>query len=53
MALVVGVLRILKGWPMHRLIIAGYLVVIALTAVGIAFGALLQMRATRRLKEVS
>ncbi len=33
LALVIGVLRILKGWPMHRLIIGGYLVVMALTAV--------------------
>jgi len=32
-ALVVGVFRILKGWPVHRLIIAGYAVVVALTAV--------------------
>ena len=42
-ALVVGVLRILKGWPMYQLIIAGYAVVIGLTAlappemVGIAY----------------
>jgi hypothetical protein len=30
-ALVVGVLRLLKGWPVHRLIIGGYLVVVLLT----------------------
>lgn len=30
-ALVVGVLRILLGWPLHWLIIGGYLVVMALT----------------------
>ena len=32
-SLVVGVFRILKGWPVHWLIIAGYVVVVALTAV--------------------
>lgn len=32
-AVVIGVLRILKGWPIHWLIIAGYLVVVALTTV--------------------
>ncbi len=42
-ALVLGVLRILKGWPIHMLIIGGYLLVTALTAfapseiVGIAY----------------
>ena len=42
-ALVVGVVRILKGWPIHYLIIGGYLAIIALTAwappeiVGIAY----------------
>jgi len=42
-ALVIGVLRILKGWPMHYLIIGGYVVVVGLTAlapeeiVGIAY----------------
>jgi len=42
-SLVVGVIRILKGWPIHWLIITGYLVVVALTAlapesiVGIAY----------------
>ena len=42
-ALVLGVLRILKGWPIHRLIIGGYLLVTAMTAfapaeiVGIAY----------------
>ena len=30
-ALVLGVLRILKGWPIHRLIIGGYLLVTAMT----------------------
>ena len=32
-AIVLGVLRILKGWPIHRLIIGGYILVTALTAV--------------------
>lgn len=32
-SLVIGVWRILKGWPIHILIIAGYVVVVALTAV--------------------
>lgn len=32
-ALVIGVLRILKGWPIHYLIIAGYLLVMMLTMV--------------------
>lgn len=42
-ALVLGVFRILKGWPIHYLIIAGYCLVIGLTAfapdeiVGIAY----------------
>jgi len=45
LALVVGVLRILKGWPLHYLIIGGYLFVIAITPlapaeiVGIAYDA--------------
>ena len=30
-AIVLGVLRILRGWPIHRLIIGGYLLVTALT----------------------
>lgn len=30
-AIVLGVLRILKGWPLHRLIIGGYLCVTAMT----------------------
>ena len=30
-ALLVGVLRILKGWPIHRLIIGGYLMVAVMT----------------------
>ena len=32
-ALVIGVLRILKGWPIHRLIIGGYVLVVAMTTV--------------------
>lgn len=32
-SLVIGVFRILKGWPIHWLIISGYLVVVALTAI--------------------
>ena len=42
-ALVIGVFRILKGWPVHYLIIGGYILVIALTPlappeiVGIAY----------------
>ncbi len=42
-ALVVGVVRILKGWPVHLIIIGGYLVVVVLTwfapdnIVGIAY----------------
>ncbi|MBT5413359.1 MAG: DUF1538 domain-containing protein [Rhodospirillaceae bacterium] len=42
-AILLGVLRILKGWPIQRLIIGGYLIVVALTAfapdsiVGIAY----------------
>ena len=44
-AIVVGVLRILQGWPIHRLIIGGYVLVTALTAfapdeiVGVAYDA--------------
>lgn len=30
-AIILGVLRILKGWPIHRLIIGGYVLVTALT----------------------
>ncbi len=43
LSLVVGVMRILKGWPLHLLIIAGYALVVVLTAfapaeiVGIAY----------------
>ena len=43
LALVIGVLRILKGWPIHYLIIPGYVAVVALTLfappeiVGIAY----------------
>ncbi len=42
-ALVLGVFRILKGWPIHWMIMGGYLIVVALTAlapgeiVGIAY----------------
>ena len=42
-ALVLGVIRILKGWPLHRLIIGGYVLVSAMTAfapaeiVGVAY----------------
>jgi hypothetical protein len=44
-ALVIGVFRILKGWPIHYFIISGYLLVIAITPfapaeiVGIAYDA--------------
>ncbi len=44
-AIALGVLRILKGWPIHRIIIGGYAIAIALTpfapndAVGIAYDA--------------
>ena len=31
LAIVLGVLRILKGWPLHRLIIGGYVLVTAMT----------------------
>ena len=31
LAIVLGVVRILKGWPIHRFIIAGYAVVMAMT----------------------
>ena len=30
-AIVLGVLRILKGWPIHRFIISGYVLVMAMT----------------------
>ena len=42
-ALVLGVFRILKGWPIHLMIVAGYLMVVAMTLlapdeiVGIAY----------------
>jgi hypothetical protein len=45
LALVIGVFRILKGWPIHYLIIGGYLLVIAITPlapaeiIGIAYDA--------------
>nr|WP_240474005.1 DUF1538 family protein [Salinivibrio socompensis] len=32
-AIVLGVVRIMKGWPIHRLIIGGYLLVVAMTMV--------------------
>ena len=44
-AIVLGVLRILMGWPIHRFIIGGYVIVTALTAfapdeiVGVAYDA--------------
>jgi hypothetical protein len=43
LAIVLGVLRILKGWPMHWMIICGYVIVVIITAfapreiVGIAY----------------
>jgi hypothetical protein len=43
LAIVLGVIRILKGWPIHVFIIAGYLLVVVLTAfapkeiIGIAY----------------
>lgn len=33
LAIVIGVLRILKGWPLHYLIIGGYVVVVLLTTI--------------------
>jgi hypothetical protein len=42
-AVLIGVLRILKGWPLHYLIIAGYVIVLVLTSlapdeiIGIAY----------------
>ena len=44
-AIVLGVLRILKGWPLHRFIIGGYVIVTVLTAfapdeiIGVAYDA--------------
>ena len=35
-SLMLGVLRILKGWPVHWLIMAGYVIVVALTMVAVA-----------------
>ncbi|WP_422111074.1 DUF1538 family protein [Enterovibrio norvegicus] len=32
-AIMLGVLRILKGWPIHRIIIGGYLLVVAMTLI--------------------
>ena len=32
-SLILGVLRILKGWPVHWLIITGYMIVVALTTI--------------------
>jgi hypothetical protein len=43
LAIVIGVVRILKGWPIHLLIIAGYILVVIMTAfapeeiIGIAY----------------
>lgn len=43
LAIVIGVFRILKGWPIHWLIMVGYLIVVAMTAfapkeiIGIAY----------------
>ena len=45
LAIVIGVLRIIKGWPVHYLIIGGYLMVMAMTfiappeIIGIAYDA--------------
>ena len=36
-AIVLGVLRILKGWPIHRLIIGGYVLVTVMTAFAVAY----------------
>lgn len=42
-AIVIGVLRIIRGWPIHYLIIAGYIIVVVVTAfapkwiIGIAY----------------
>jgi hypothetical protein len=42
-AIVLGVVRILKGWPMHWMIISGYVVVVIMTSfapreiIGIAY----------------
>ena len=42
-ALVIGVIRIVKGWPVHTIMIGGYVIVVALTVfapdeiVGIAY----------------
>jgi len=33
LAIVIGVLRILRGWPIHYLIIGGYILVVAMTTV--------------------
>ncbi len=33
LAIVIGVLRILKGWPIHYLILSGYMVVVLMTAI--------------------
>ncbi len=43
LAIVIGVIRILKGWPMHWMIIGGYVIVVIITAfapkeiIGIAY----------------
>ena len=36
-SLILGVLRILKGWPVHWLIMTGYVIVVALTAISPEF----------------
>jgi hypothetical protein len=42
-AIVLGVIRILKGWPMHRMIMVGYIIVVVITGlapreiIGIAY----------------
>ena len=33
LAIVIGVLRILKGWPIHILIVGGYILVVCMTAI--------------------
>lgn len=33
LAIVIGVLRIIKGWPIHYLILSGYLLVVLMTAI--------------------
>jgi len=33
LAIVIGVVRILKGWPMHWMIVAGYVIVVVITGI--------------------